>query len=119
MTKKSCKKCVKNMIVLYSIVTSCVVSAASDALIKDPAVTLRCKEMLIVRNKKIKMRQKIKALIIRTKKLMKNGPQNEKKALRQLEFTFDRLDKELLLVNLKISRIEEDAIRRGCPGIKL
>ena len=66
-----------------------------------------------------KNRKKIQGLIERNKYLQESAPKNKQIALKNLEFNLVNLEREKHLNALKIQHIEEDIIRKGCPGINL
>lgn len=88
-------------------------------IIEDPTVSLRCKRLLEERNEKIFHQQKLKALLKRTKKLEKHSSQNRTSVLKQIEITQTEIENDLRLTSMRIQSMEENIIRKGCPGIRL
>lgn len=84
-----------------------------------PALSLRCKELHNERNAKVKVQQKLNALLQRNKQLIKKSPQAKKTLHATLESNAVRIENELYLTNLQIEKMEENIIRSGCPGIAL
>jgi uncharacterized small protein (DUF1192 family) len=82
-------------------------------------ITLKCNYIFDDREKKVNMRQKAKALLWRNRGLLKEAPLNKDKAINRLKYTSQRLTQEIALLSLKIDRLEEQLIRKGCPGIRL
>lgn len=96
---------------------------AQDNLMQDaitrPALSLRCKELHKERTDKVKMQQKLNALLQRNQDLIKKTPKNKETLLARLKSTEIRVKNELHLTNLQIEAMEENIIRSGCPGIAL
>lgn len=88
-------------------------------IIEDPTISLRCKRLLEERNEKVFHQQKLKALLKRTKKLEKHSSQNRTSALKQIEITQTEIENDLRLTSMRIQSMEENIIRKGCPGIRL
>lgn len=89
-----------------------------DAITR-PALSLRCKELHKERTDKVKMQQKLNALLQRNQDLIKKTPKNKETLLARLKSTEIRVKNELHLTNLQIEAMEENIIRSGCPGIAL
>lgn len=88
-------------------------------LINDPSLSLRCKELIKQRNQKIIVKQKMKSLIKRNEKLMSRTPVNKKTTMSKLRLSYQELRNEIYLINIVIRSMEEDIVRKGCPGIRL
>ena len=88
-------------------------------IIKDPALSYRCKSLLKDRNDKVKTKQKLKSMLQRTNKLLTQTPENKKTLIAKLTVSKNEISNLLHLTKLKISTMEENIIRRGCPGINL
>lgn len=84
-----------------------------------PALSLRCKELHSERSAKIKVQQKLNALLQRNQGLIKRSPEAKKTLHGQLKSNAARIENELYLTNLQIEKMEENIIRSGCPGIAL
>jgi hypothetical protein len=93
-------------------------SLMQDAITK-PSLSLRCKEMHKERSEKIKMQQRLSALLQRNQGLVKKSPKAREGLHAQLKSNQIRIRNELHLTNLQIDSIEENIIRSGCPGISL
>ena len=88
-------------------------------LIKDPAISLRCKNLLDKRGNKIEMQQRLNALLKRNMKLLESLPKNREMVREKLQFTETRLKNQIRLSNLSTQKLEETIVRRGCPGVAL
>ncbi len=88
-------------------------------LIKDPAISMRCKNLLEKRSTKIEMQQRLNALLKRNMKLLESLPKNREMVREKLEFTKTRLKNQIRLSNLGTQTLEETIVRRGCPGVAL
>src|SRR5690554_618520 len=96
---------------------------AQESLMQDaitrPALSLRCKELHNERSDKVRMQQKLNALLQRNQDLIKKTPENKQTLLARLKSTEIRIKNELHLTNLQIESMEENIVRSGCPGIAL
>ena len=88
-------------------------------VITDPAVSFRCKELIKRRNEKVSIKQKAQFLLQKSKKLRDVTPINKKSVKRKLQRNAIALDQKLHILGLEISRMEEDIVRKGCPGLIL
>lgn len=84
-----------------------------------PALSLRCKELHSERSAKIKVQQKLNALLQRNQQLIEKSPQAKLTLHGTLKSNAHRIENELYLTNLQIEKMEENIIRSGCPGIAL
>lgn len=89
------------------------------SVITDPAIGKRCFRMIEKRQRKIKMKQKVRELMERNKYLQKIAPKNKEIFRERLKISMRNLLNESSLVEMKITQLEEDIIRKGCPGIQL
>jgi hypothetical protein len=88
-------------------------------IIRDPAISRRCKALLKERSEKIIVQQKITSLLMRNKKLQNKSLGRQKVVLGKLELLETRLKNNLRLTKLRVSSMEESLVRKGCPGITL
>ena len=88
-------------------------------LITDPAISGRCKALLERRKSKIQIQQRLHALMRRNEKLLKQVPKDKDTIKSKLEFAQTKIDNDIRLSKLRIRKMEEDIVRRGCPGIVL
>ncbi len=97
--------------------------AQDDYLMQDaitrPAMSLRCKEMLIERDNKVRVQQKLNALLQRNQDLIKKNPKANQATQNRLQSSLIKVKNELYLTNLNIESMEENIVRSGCPGISL
>lgn len=89
-----------------------------DAITK-PALSLRCKELFKERAGKIKVQQRLNALLERSDDLLKKTPKNKETLVAQITSSRIKLRNELYLTNLQIEAMEENIVRSGCPGLSL
>lgn len=89
-----------------------------DAITK-PALSLRCKELLRERGEKIKMQQRLNALLQRNQDLIKKSPKAKPSMHNRLLSSQVKIKNEIHLTNLNIETQEENIVRSGCPGISL
>ena len=88
-------------------------------IITDPAVSKRCKYLIDRRNDKILIQQRLNSLLQRSEKLLKRVKPNEKSVESNLKFAKTRIENTLSLTKLKVRKMEENIVRKGCPGISL
>lgn len=88
-------------------------------VISDPAISRRCKALLKERSEKIKVIQMNQSLILRNKKLQKDVKPNQKTVSDRLEINLVQLKNNLRLSQIDLKAMEENIIRKGCPGISL
>lgn len=88
-------------------------------LITDPAISGRCKSLLGERKNKIQTQQRLHALLRRNEKLLKKVPQEKDSIKSRLEFTHTKIINNIRLSKMNLQKMEEDIVRRGCPGISL
>lgn len=97
--------------------------AQDDALTQDtitrPPISLRCKELFRERADKIKMQQRLNALLQRNEDLIKKSPSAKQTLQGRLKSTRVKIKNELYLTNLSIETMEENIVRSGCPGLSL
>lgn len=88
-------------------------------IIKDPAISRRCKALLQERSDKIIVQQKLTALIMRNQKMQNKTLDKQEVVLSKLEQLDVRLKNNLKLTKIRIVNMEENIVRKGCPGITL
>jgi hypothetical protein len=97
--------------------------AQNDFSVQDgitkPALSLRCKEMHKERGEKVKMQQRLNALLQRNQGLVKKSPNAKEAVHARLKANELKIKNELHLTNLQIDKMEENIVRSGCPGISL
>lgn len=93
-------------------------SLMQDAITK-PALSTRCKELFKERAHKIKMQQRLNALLQRNKDMIRKTPKNKGTIHTRLKSTDIKLKNELQLTTMSIESQEENIVRSGCPGLSL
>jgi hypothetical protein len=88
-------------------------------IIRDPVISQRCKILLKRRSKKIRVQQKLNAMILRNKKAHDELKPSQKVTRQKLQLNKTQLRNNLKLVKLRIKSMEENIVRQGCPGITL
>lgn len=107
-------------IMLVLILNVC--QASTDSIkdvITDPIISRRCKSLLQERSKKIRIRQRLNAMVLRNEKLQKELEPKQQVAKQKLELNKTQLKNNLRLTAIRVQSMEENIIRKGCPGIKL
>ncbi len=88
-------------------------------VISDPAVSRRCKALLNERADKIKVLQTNQALVLRNKRLQKELKPKQKTLKSRLELNLFQLKNNLRLSQIALKGMEENIVRKGCPGLAL
>lgn len=88
-------------------------------IIRDPSISRRCKSLIEERNEKIRTHQRLNALLNRSKKLQKIVKQNQVTAKSRIDITKTEIINNIRLTKLRIKTMEENIVRKGCPGISL
>ena len=103
--------------------TPFILRAKTDENIKElvtrPVISRKCQALIDKRNQKIFIKQKINSLTKRLSTVEKTAKKNQKVAKNKLENTKIRLGNQLKFTKLQIKNLEEDIVRKGCPGISL
>lgn len=96
-------------------------TALSDIkdVVTDPVISRRCKTLLKERRKKIRIRQRLNAMILRNQKLQRSLRSSQKVAKQKLELNKTQLRNNLRLTSIRVQSMEENIVRKGCPGITL
>jgi hypothetical protein len=103
---------------LISISSFAQVQGVKDVII-DPTISKRCKSLISQRNEKILTKQKINSLLQRNSKLIKHALKSKVTAIKRLEITKSSLNNNLRLTKFRIKAMEENIVRKGCPGIAI
>ena len=113
----------KSFVTVILLALAANLSAQGEYLMQDaitkPALSLRCKEVLRERDAKIKVQQRLNALLQRNQDLIKKGPKAKATFQNRLLSNQLKIKNELDLTNLNIESMEESIVRSGCPGISL
>jgi hypothetical protein len=88
-------------------------------IITDPAISRRCFKLIGDRQEKLSVKQKIRGLIERNQYLQKVTPNNKETVKEKLQVSMRNLENELILIDTRLTYLEETIIRKGCPGIQL
>lgn len=88
-------------------------------IITSPVTSQRCKDLLLTRSQKIRVKQKLDSLILRNKELLNRTKPEQKSVISRLTLSGTSLSNQLRLANIQIKSMEENIVRKGCPGINL
>jgi hypothetical protein len=88
-------------------------------LITDPGLSTRCRELLLERNDKVKIRQRIADLHRRNQNLLNKVPPQRTAMKARLSANAITVRNELYLATMQVQNLEENIVRSGCPGINL
>lgn len=106
-------------ILAYSLLSG----AQDEDLLQDaitrPTLSLRCKELFRDRDDKIRVQQRLNALLQRNESLIRKTPQNKESLRARMQANQIRVKNELYLATLNIASMEENIVRSGCPGLSL
>jgi hypothetical protein len=89
------------------------------SIITDPRITSRCDHLGQKREEKIQIKQRLTALLLRSERLIKGTPENKISVKSKLTTNRSRLQQEMALNKVLTSQVEEEIVRKGCPGINL
>jgi hypothetical protein len=67
----------------------------------------------------IQIKQRLTALLLRSERLIKGTPENKISVKSKLTTNRSRLQQEMALNKVLTSQVEEEIVRKGCPGINL
>lgn len=114
---------------MKSIITVMILAFSFNGLTQDsillqdnitrPALSLRCKELHKERSDKVKVQQRLNALLQRNQDLIKKSPRAKETLHARLKANQVKVKNELYLTTLQIEAMEENIVRSGCPGIAL
>ncbi|MBF0359465.1 MAG: hypothetical protein HQK49_00545 [Oligoflexia bacterium] len=93
--------------------------AAEENVVTNPKISIMCDELLKTRENRIILKQKAIALSKRIEKLRTQIPERKKTLIKKLEYISSRVDQQIELMNLQAKSLEENIVRRGCPGISI
>ena len=88
-------------------------------IITDPVLSRRCKELIKERKEKIDIKSKLNSLYLRNEILQKRTKPNQESVRQRLEINQTQIKNNLRLTTLKVNSMEENIIRKGCPGINI
>ncbi len=92
--------------------------AVNKNLINAPIISSRCKNLLEKREQKIKLKEKIWALMYRNRRLKRTLHKRKKTAKEKLDANYTSLKIEYAFTVHKIQKLTEKIVKKGCPGIK-
>ena len=113
----------KSILTVIVLALSLTGNTQEEALMQDaitkPVLSLRCKELFKERSQKIKVQQRLNALLQRNEDLLKKTPKNKETLLSRMNASRIKIKNELYLANLQLETMEENIVRSGCPGLSL
>ena len=113
----------KRILTVIVLALSTVSFAQDEGIMQDaitkPVLSLRCKELFKERADKIKVQQRLNALLQRNQDLIKKSPKAKESMHSRLMSNQVKVKNELYLTNLQIETMEENIVRSGCPGLSL
>jgi hypothetical protein len=113
----------KSILTVIVLALSLTGNTQEEALMQDaitkPVLSLRCKELFKERTQKIKVQQRLNALLQRNEDLLKKTPKNKETLLARINASRIKIKNELYLANLQLETMEENIVRSGCPGLSL
>lgn len=113
----------KRILTVIVLALSVVSFAQEEAIMQDaitkPVLSLRCRELFKERADKIKIQQRLNALLQRNEDLIRKSPKARETLHGRLKANQVKVKNELHLTNLQIETMEENIVRSGCPGLSL
>ncbi|MEH0860951.1 MULTISPECIES: hypothetical protein [Halobacteriovorax] len=100
-------------------VANTMAQSVSESIITDPSISRRCDDLMQQRQDKVQHRQRLLFLLDRNKNLLKDAPDNKVSIAKKLRANQYKVIQELKITNLKVIKLEEQIVRRGCPGLTL
>lgn len=89
-----------------------------DAITK-PVMSLRCQQLFKQRDDKIRMKQKLNGLLQRNEALLRKTTENQKTLIAQSQVNEIKIKQQIDDSSEQISKMEENIVRSGCPGLSL
>lgn len=88
-------------------------------VITDPAVSRRCKALIGNRDEKVRYQQKLNFLLLRNQKVRQKTKVNQTTLRNRLDLNQVQIKNRLRLTKMRLQSMEENIVRKGCPGIVL
>lgn len=88
-------------------------------VITDPAVSRRCKALITDRDEKVRFQQKLNFLLLRNQKIRKKTKVTQTTLRNRLDLNQIQIKNNLRLSQMRLKSMEENIVRKGCPGITL
>jgi hypothetical protein len=92
---------------------------ANSQIVRDSLISERCKNLLLQRDRKVQIIQKLNDLKRRNLKLFTEVAPHKETYINKIEMTRNRINNNLLFEKTRLKNMEEKIVRRGCPGIIL
>ena len=83
---------------------------------RPPVSSFHCEELLEIRNKNLRAKQKLTGLLERNSRLMRRTPRERENSYRRLTFIRGEIKFKLEQRIFRLKSIEEKIVRSGCPG---
>ncbi|MBF0364000.1 MAG: hypothetical protein HQK50_00425 [Oligoflexia bacterium] len=91
----------------------------NQEVITSKTINNRCQALVKDRDYRLQLKQKANALKKRVQRLQKNVPPKKIYLVKKLDYIMTEINQELHLINLQIVSMEENIVRKGCPGVKI
>lgn len=88
-------------------------------IIRDPVISRRCKALLRGRLDKIRVRQRLNTMLLRNEKLQGRLKASQEVVGNRLRLGQTQLKNNVRLTDIRLESMEENIVRKGCPGITL
>ena len=95
------------------------VGLAQMSTVTKPSVSSQCSFLMEQRKNKIRSKQKAQAILLRAQNLIKKTPAQKESIKEKAENVRKEVQNEMEIIVNNIESLEEDLIRKGCPGIIL
>ena len=90
-----------------------------ETIVSKEVVTLRCLRLKEKRAEKLELKNNLQNLINKNEKLTQVAGEKRVIVREKLAKNMTMLRRELVLVKMKIQKLEEEIIRKGCPPLDL
>lgn len=91
----------------------------TNDILRNPALSSRCRYLLKERNQKIQFRLKLEDAQKKNNQLLSSLPPEKQSVKLKLSAAKTEISHEISLASLRIKNMEETIIKSGCPGIAL
>lgn len=92
---------------------------SAESIVTKEVITLRCEILKQKRTEKVDIKNRLQSLIKKNDKLTQIAGDKRVMVREKLSKNMTMLKRELVLVKVKIQKIEEEIIRKGCPPLDL
>jgi len=88
-----------------------------SSVLTNPSISKRCHELKRDKDKILSVKQRLSALIERNRRLRQRSSKDQKNLQKITHTLQGNLKREFALVKTRLANLNENLIRKGCPGI--